>query len=56
MDWFSRPEVQAAIAEADLLHGTVAAETARDYFMPLTEYAKGNATPSLKNSVIATGT
>jgi len=52
MDWFARPEVQAELAEADLLFiHYLSQERAKEYFMPLTEYAKGNATPSLKNAV-----
>jgi len=52
LDWFVRPEPQADIATADLLYvHSISAERAEDYYMPLTEYAKGNATPSLKNAV-----
>lgn len=51
MDWFVRPEIQEILTDADLINGTVTAEKAKDFFMPLTEYAKGNAEPSLKNAV-----
>ena len=52
MDWFGRPEAQADMATADLLYvHSISAERAEDYYMPLTEYVKGNAAPSLKNAV-----
>jgi len=52
LDWFVRPEAQADMATADLLYvHSVSAKQAADYYMPLTEYAKENATPSLKNAV-----
>ena len=52
MDWFDRPEVQADIATADLLYThSIPAKYAEDYYMPLTEYASGNAALSLKNAV-----
>ena len=52
MDWFVRPEVQMDLASADLLlAGLLSPECAADYFMPLTEYVTGNASPSLKNAV-----
>jgi len=53
MDWFVRPEAQADMATADLLYvHSISAERAENYYMPLTEYAKGDATPSLKNAVL----
>ena len=52
MDWLVRPEVQADIATADLLFiNSIQPKQAKDYYMPLTEYVSGNATPSLKNAV-----
>ena len=52
MDWFVRPEAQSDIAGADLLFiGVVPAERAKDYYMPLTGYVKGNLEPTLKNAV-----
>ena len=52
MDWFARPEAQADIAAADLLYNCyMKPEQAAGYYMPLTEYVKGDATPSLKNAV-----
>jgi len=41
------------MATADLLYvHSISAERAENYYMPLTEYAKGDATPSLKNAVL----
>jgi len=52
MDWFVRPEAQADIAAADLLYNCyMKPEQAAGYYMPITEYVKGDATPSLKNAV-----
>jgi len=52
MDWFVRPEAQADMATADLLYvHSISAERAENYYMPLTEYAKGSAAPSLINAV-----
>ena len=52
IDWFARPEAQADLATADLLFaGYMTASRAKEYYMPLTEYIRGNAAPSLKNAV-----
>ena len=52
IDWFARTEMQAEIAAADMLFvGYLSPQRAKEYYMPLTEYVRGNAVPSLKNAV-----
>jgi len=52
LDWFVRSEVQADIASADLLFvSSIPTERAKEYFMPLTGYIRGNLEPTLKNAV-----
>ncbi|MBO5954198.1 MAG: hypothetical protein J6Q53_08835 [Oscillospiraceae bacterium] len=51
LDWFSYPEAQEALKDADLIYGAMTAEDMVQYLAPITEYVTGDAEPSLKNSV-----
>ena len=50
-DWFSIPEIQEAVAEADLIYGKFTENQATQYLMPLTAHTEGNATPPLVDAV-----
>lgn len=50
-NWFSRPEVQAVLKDADLIYGIMSADEKLQYLSPITEYATGTAEPSLKSAV-----
>lgn len=50
-DWFSRPEVQEVLADADLIYGMVTDENMPRYLLPITEYATGAKEPSLEIAV-----
>ena len=50
-DWFSRPEAQEALKDADLIYGMMRDRDMQKYLTPITEHVIGNAEPSLKNSV-----
>ena len=50
-DWFSKPEVQEALTDADLIYGMVTDENMPRYLLPITEYAAGTKAPSLENAV-----
>ena len=51
-EWFSRPEAQEALQDADLIYGFLSADMIRQLLMPITEYAQGTSEPSLENAVI----
>lgn len=51
LDWFSYPEAQEALKDADLIYGAMTAEDMVQYLAPITEYVTGDAEPSLKNAV-----
>ena len=50
-NWFSRPEAQAVLKNADLIYGIMSADEAMEYLIPITEYVAGTAEHSLKNAV-----
>ena len=50
-NWFSRPEAKMELEDADLVYGMMTATDMQEYLLPITEYVKGTAEPSLKNSV-----
>lgn len=50
-DWFSRPEAKAALADADLIYGMMTSADMQTHLLPITQYAKGTAEPSLKSAV-----
>lgn len=51
-NWLSRPEAKRELEAADLICGMMTAADMQKYLLPITEYAKGAAEPSLKNSVV----
>ena len=51
-DWFSRPEAQAVLAEADLIYGGMTTREMLQYLQPITEYVTGEHERSLKKLVI----
>ena len=51
LEWFSSSAVQAALADVDLIFGDFTAELAKQYLMPITQYAYGAASPALQNAV-----
>lgn len=50
-DWFSRPEVQKELADADLIYGQMRSGDMQKYLYPITEYVNGSAEISLENAV-----
>lgn len=50
-DWFNVPEVKEALQGADLIFGRLRSSEMKEYLMPITAYAKGEAQPSLENAV-----
>lgn len=50
-DWFSRPEAQKELADADLIYGQMRAGDMQKYLHPITEYINGSNEISLKNAV-----
>lgn len=50
-DWFNVPEVKEALQGADLIFGRLRSSEMKEYLMPITAYAKGEAQPSLKDAV-----
>lgn len=50
-NWFSRPEVQEVLKDADLIYGIMSANEVMEYLSPITEYVAGTAEHSLKNAV-----
>ena len=51
-DWFSRPEAQEALSDADLVWGNIRVDYMQKYLSPITEYVTGDAQPSLRNAVV----
>ena len=49
--WFTFPEAQEALKEADLIYGDLTTEAITQYLAPITEHVTGTAQPSLKNAV-----
>ena len=47
--WFSVPEAQEAMENADLIWGHMQSAEMQQYLMPITQYADGTAEPSLEN-------
>lgn len=52
LDWFSSPEIQDILKDADLIYAPMDPEERKAHLLPITEYATGDAQPSLKNSVL----
>ncbi len=50
-DWFSRPEAQKELADADLIYGRMRASDMQKYLQPITEYIHSSAEISLENAV-----
>lgn len=50
--WFDLPRVQEILADADLISGWMGPDERQEYLMPITEYAAGEAEPSLENAVL----
>ena len=50
-DWFSRPETQNALKNADLIYGMMTAEEMQNYLQPITEYVQADAASSLLQAV-----
>ena len=51
VDWFSMPEVQEILQDADLIYGALSGQEMTEYLVPITENVTGSASPSLKNAV-----
>lgn len=49
--WFSVPEAQEAMENADLIWGHMQSAEMQQYLMPITQYIDGTAAPSLENLV-----
>ena len=50
LDWFSYPEAQEALKDADLIYGSMTADEMVQYLSPITEYVTGTAEPTLKSA------
>lgn len=50
--WFSQPEAQAALQDADLIYARMSAREMTQYLLPLTDYVTGNKEPNLNNAVV----
>ena len=50
--WFSQPEAQEALQDADLIYARMYSEEMTQYLLPLTDYVTGNKEPNLNNAVI----
>lgn len=50
-DWFSKPEAQEILREADLIYGAMTGQEMQEYLIPITENVTGSASPSLQNAV-----
>ncbi len=51
-EWFSRPEAQELLKDADLIYAFMTQKNQQEYLMPITEYVTGDAQPTLKNAVV----
>ena len=49
--WLEQKEAQKALQDADLIFGNLSSQDMVKYLMPITEYAKGEAEPSLDSAV-----
>ena len=50
-EWLEQKEVKKLIKNVDLIFGNLSAEETMHYLMPITQYAAGQAQPSLENTV-----
>ena len=50
-DWFSKPEAQKELTDADLIYGQMRTNDMQEYLMPITEYINSSAEISLANAV-----
>ena len=50
-EWLAQKEAQKALKGADLIFGNLSSQDMVKYLMPITEYAAGEAEPSLENAV-----
>lgn len=50
-DWFHKTTALTALQDADLIFASMTPAEMQTYLAPITSYAKGNASPSLENSV-----
>ena len=50
--WFSQPEAQEALQDADLIYARMSAGEMTQYLLPLTDYVTGNKEPNLNNAVV----
>ena len=50
--WFSQPEVQEALQDADLIYARMSAKEMTQYLLPLSDYVTGNKEPHLNNAVV----
>ena len=51
-NWFLSSEAQEVLKDADLIWGNFSVSEMKAYLTPITEYATGSKTPSLKNAVV----
>lgn len=51
VDWFSMPEVQEILKDADLIYGALSGQEMTEYLVPITDNVSGTASPSLQNAV-----
>lgn len=51
-EWFSQPETQEVLKEADLIYAWMTPANQQEYLMPITEYVTGDSQPTLKNAVV----
>ena len=51
VDWFSMPEVQEILQDADLIYGALSGQEMTEYLVPITDNVSGTASPSLQNAV-----
>ena len=51
-EWFSQPEAQELLKDADLIYAWMTPENQKEYLMPITEHVTGDAQPTLKNAVV----
>ena len=49
-DWFSVPEAQEALKDADLIYGYMLGDDMQKYYVPITEYVAGDAEPTLNST------
>lgn len=52
IDWFASDDALELLKDADLIYAPMDPDARKNYLMPITDYATGDAQPSLQNAVI----